>query len=106
MGGFGYLAVVIDLFSRCVIGWSLQRHQTTDVVLQARLMAVWRRKPKAKVLVHSDQGSHFTSMEWAAFLKLHNLEHSMSRRENCHDNAMAESFFSLLKRERIHRKTY
>ncbi|ADZ68958.1 Integrase catalytic region [Polymorphum gilvum SL003B-26A1] len=104
--GFAYLAVVIDLFSRRVIGWSLQSRQTTDVVLQALLMAVWRRKPKSRVLVHSDQGSQFTSMDWAAFLKHHNLEHSMSRRGNCHDNAVAESFFNLLKRERIRRRTY
>lgn len=55
--GFAYLAVVIDLFSRRVIGWSLQSQKTTNVVLQALLMAVWRRKPKSKVLVHSDQGS-------------------------------------------------
>ncbi len=104
--GFAYLAVVIDLFSRRVIGWSLQSRQTTDVVLQALLMAVWRRKPQTKVLIHSDQGSQFTSMDWAAFLRHHNLEHSMSRRGNCHDNAVAESFFNLLKRERIRRKTY
>jgi len=104
--GFAYLAVVIDLFSRRVIGWSLQSRQVTDVALQALLMAVWRRKPKTTVLVHSDQGSQFTSMDWAAFLKHHNLEHSMSRRGNCHDNALAESFFNLLKRERSRRKTY
>jgi putative transposase len=104
--GFAYLAVVIDLYSRRVIGWSMQSRQTTDVVLQALLMAVWRRKPKEKVLVHSDQGSQFTSMDWAAFLKHHNLVHSMSRRGNCHDNAVAESFFNLLKRERIRRKVY
>lgn len=55
--GFAYLAVVIDLFSRRVVGWSMQNRQTTDAVLQALLMAVWRRKPKAKVLIHSDQGS-------------------------------------------------
>ncbi len=104
--GFAYLAVVIDLYSRRVIGWSMQSRQTTDVVLQALLMAVWRRKPKEKVLVHSDQGSQFTSMDWASFLKHHNLVHSMSRRGNCHDNAVAESFFNLLKRERIRRKVY
>ena len=104
--GFSYLAVVIDLYARRVIGWSMQSRQTTDVVLQALLMAVWRRKPKNKVLIHSDQGSQFTSMDWALFLKHHNLEHSMSRRGNCHDNAVAESFFNLLKRERIRRKTY
>jgi len=69
-------------------------------------MAVWRRKPTNRVLIHSDQGSQFTSIEWASFLKQHNLEHSMSRRGNCHDNAVAESFFNLLKRERIRRRTY
>ena len=69
-------------------------------------MAVWRRKPTNKALVHSDQGSQFTSIDWASFLKHHNLKHSMSRRGNCHDNAVAESFFNLLKRERIRRRTY
>ena len=104
--GFAYLAVVIDLFSRRVVGWSLQSRQNTDVVLQALLMAVWRRKPKGSVIVHSDQGSQFTSGDWSSFLKQHSLVHSMSRRGNCHDNAVAESFFNLLKRERIRRKTY
>lgn len=104
--GFTYLVVVIDLYSRRIIGWAMQNRQPTDLVLQALLMAVWRRKPKSKVLIHSDQGSQFTSMDWASFLKHHNLEHSMSRRGNCHDNAVAESFFSLLKRERIRRRKY
>lgn len=104
--GFGYLAVVIDLYSRRVIGWSMQSRQTTDIVLQALLMAVWRRKPKEKVLVHSDQGSEFTSMDWASFLKHRNLVHSISRRGNRHDNAVAESFFNLRKRERKCRKVY
>ena len=104
--GFAYLAVVLDLFSRRVVGWAMQGRQTTNVVLQALLAAVWRRKPKNRLLVHSDQGSQFTSMEWASFLKHHNLEPSMSRRGNCHDNAVAESFFNLLKRERIRRKVY
>lgn len=104
--GFSYLAVVIDLYSRKVVGWAMQSRQPTDLVLQALLMAVWRRKPVDKVLIHSDQGSQFTSIDWAAFLKKHNLEHSMSRRANCHDNAVAESFFNLLKRERIRRRVY
>ena len=104
--GFSYLAVVIDLYSRRVVGWSMQNRQHTELVLQALLMAVWRRKPRNKVLIHSDQGSQFTSIDWAAFLKQHNLEHSMSRRGNCHDNAVAESFFNLLKRERIRRRMY
>ena len=104
--GFSYLAVVIDLYSRRVVGWSMQNRQITELVLQALMMAVWRRKPTNKVVIHSDQGSQFTSIEWASFLKQHNLEHSMSRRGNCHDNAVAESFFNLLKRERVRRRTY
>lgn len=104
--GFLYLAVVLDLFSRQVVGWSMQSRMDTDVVLKALLMAVWRRKPKQEVLIHSDQGSQFTGYEWQSFLKEHNLKASMSRRGNCHDNACAESFFQLLKRERIRRKVY
>jgi len=92
--GFASLAVVIDLYSRRVVGWSIQNRQTTDLVLQALLMAVWRRKPKNTVLIRSDQGSQFTSMDWASFLKAHNLEHSMSRRGNCHDNAVVESLLA------------
>ena len=84
----------------------MQSRQTTDVVLQALLMAVWRRKPKDQVLVHSDQGSRFTRMDWASFLKHYNLVDAMSRRGNCHDNAVAKSFFNLLKLERIRRKVY
>ena len=104
--GWLYLAVIIDLYSRRVIGWSMQSRMQMDLVLSALLMAVWRRKPKSKVIVHSDQGSQFTSLEWQAFLRTHNLEASMSRRGNCYDNAVAESFFHLLKSERIRRKTY
>ncbi len=104
--GWLYLCVVIDLFSRRVVGWSAQSRMTTDLALQALLMAVWRRKPEGQVTIHSDQGSQFTSREWQRFLSQHNLEPSMSRRGNCHDNAVAESFFQLLKRERIRRRTY
>jgi putative transposase len=104
--GWLYLCVIIDLYSRRVVGWSAQSRMTTDLALQALLMAVWRRKPDGKVMVHSDQGSQFTSREWQTFLRQHNLEASMSRRGNCHDNAVAESFFQLLKRERIRRRTY
>ncbi len=104
--GWLYLCVVIDLLSRRVVGWSAQSRMTTDLALQALLMAVWRRKPAGQVMVHSDQGSQFTSREWQTFLRQHNLVPSMSRRGNCHDNAVAESFFQLLKRERVRRKTY
>ena len=99
-----YLAVVVDLFSRKVIGWSMQSRITKEIVLDALLMAVWRRNPKKMVIVHSDQGSQYTNHDWQHFLKVNGLEGSMNRRGNCHDNAVAESFFQLLKRERVKRK--
>ena len=104
--GWLFLAVVIDLFSRQVIGWSMGPRMDRELAINALLMAVWRRQPQSTVLVHSDQGSQFSSYDWQAFLKAHNLQPSMSRRGNCHDNAVAESFFQLLKRERVRRKIY
>ncbi len=104
--GWLYLAVVLDLFSRQVIGWSMGSRIDTELVLNALLMALWRRQPKESVLVHSDQGCQFTGHDWQTFLRDHNLVSSMSRRGNCHDNAVAESFFQLLKRERIRRQIY
>lgn len=101
-----YLAVVIDLFSRHVGGWATRDRADAEVVVQALLSAVWRRKPRPGVLVHSDQGSVYTSDDWRKFLSAHGLVCSMSRRGNCHDNAPVESFFSLLKRERIRRRVY
>lgn len=104
--GWLYLAVVLDLFSRQIVGWSMSSRMQADLVLQALLMAVWRRRPEREVVVHSDQGTQYTSGDWRAFLRDHHLIPSMSRRGNCHDNAVAESFFSLLKRERIKRRIY
>jgi len=104
--GWLYLAVVLDLFSRQVIGWSMQSRIDRELVLNALLMAVWRRQPESEVIVHSDQGSQFSSHDWQSFLKAHNLVPSMSRRGNCYDNAVVESFFQLLKRERIRRRIY
>jgi len=104
--GWLYLAVVLDLFSRQIVGWSMQGQMDKELVVSALLMALWKRKPQQTVMIHSDQGSQFSSYEWQAFLKEHNLKQSMSRRGNCHDNAVVESFFQLLKRERIKRKTY
>lgn len=104
--GWLFLAAVLDLFSRQVIGWSMGPRMGRDLALNALLMAVWRRQPKQTVMVHSDQGSQFSSYDWQDFLKAHNLQQSMSRRGNCHDNAVAESFFQLLKRERIKRRVY
>lgn len=104
--GFAYLCVIIDLFSRRVVGWALCSRPTTELAVQALLSAIWKRKPAPGLLIHSDQGTQYTSREWAAFLREHGLQHSMSRRGNCHDNAVAESFFQLLKREKIRRQTY
>ena len=104
--GFLYLAVVLDLFSRQVVGWATRPTQHTDLALQALLAAVWRRKPSPGLLLHSDQGTQFTSEDWQSFLREHDIVCSMSRRGNCHDNAAMESFFQLLKRERIKRRIY
>lgn len=104
--GWLYLAAVLDLFSRQVIGWSMGSRMDRELALSALLMAVWRRQPQRTVMVHSAQGSQFSSYDWRDFLKAHNLEQSMGRRGNCHDNAVAESFFQLLKRERTRRRIY
>lgn len=89
-----------------IIGWSMQPTLARDIVLDALLMAVWRRKPKPPVIVHSDQGSRCGSDDWIRFCKAHKIDPSMSRRGNCWDNAVAESLFSSLKRERIRKKVY
>ena len=92
--GWLYLAVVLDLFSCQVIGWSMSSRIDRELAMNALLMAVWRRQPSNTVMVHSDQGSQFSSYDWRDFLDEHNLQQSMSRRGNCHDNAGAESFVS------------
>ena len=104
--GWLYLAVVIDLYSRAVIGWSMQSTMKTEMVLDALLMAVLRRRPKQSVIIHSDQGSQFGSDDFSRWCNEHHLVPSMSRRGNCYDNAVAESFFSSLKKERVKRKIY
>jgi len=104
--GWLYLTIVLDLFSRQIVGWSMKSSPKADLVIDALLMAIWRRKPEGKVLIHSDQGVQYTCSDWRSFVKDNNMELSMSRRGNCHDNAVAESFFSLLKTERIKRKVY
>lgn len=104
--GWLYLAVVLDLYSRRVIGWSMQRRMDRTLALNALLMSVRRRRPKGRVLVHSDQGSQYGSDDWIRFCRSHRLRPSMSRRGNCWDNAVAEAFFGSLKRERIRRRVY
>ena len=104
--GWLYLAVVLDLYSRKVIGWSMKPTLARELVLDALLMAVWRRKPAQPLIVHSDQGSQYGSDDWQRFCRSHQLQPSMSRRGNCWDNAVAESFFSSLKKERIRKRIY
>ncbi|WP_252293749.1 IS3 family transposase [Pantoea ananatis] len=101
-----YLAVVIDLFARNVVGWSMKPTLSRELALDALMMAVWRRKPDGEVIVHSDQGSQYGSDDWQRFCRANNLAPSMSRRGNCWDNAVAESFFSSLKKERIRKRIY
>ena len=103
--GWLYLAVVMDLYSRRIVGWSTKPTMAQELVLDAILMAVRRRKPK-HTLIHSDQGSQFGSDAWRRFCQAHHLEPSMSRRGNCWEHAVAESFFSSLKKERIKKRIY
>ncbi len=104
--GWLYLAVVLDLFSRQVIGWAMHPRQDCELVLQAVQMAVGQRTTSEAVVVHSDRGAQYTAHEFQVFLKTHGLVSSMSGVGNCYDNAVAESFFGLLKRERVHRRSY
>ena len=104
--GWLYLAVVIDLFSRRVVGWSMQSNMQTDIVLQALTMAVGQRLPGPGLLAHSDRGSQYTSDDYQRALRDHGIVCSMSGRGDCWDNAAVESFFATLKRELIYRRTW
>jgi len=103
--GWLYLAVVIDLFSRRIVGWSTRPTIHSELVLDAVLTAVRRRRPRG-TLIHSDQGTQYGSDAWRRFCRSHRLEPSMSRKGNCWDNAVAESFFGSLKKERIKKQIY
>lgn len=103
--GWLYLAVVLDLFSRRVVGWAVRPTIHRKIVLDAVMKALRSRRPR-KALIHSDQGSQYGSDAWRRFCKDNHLEPSMSRRGNCWDNAVAESFFSSLKKERIKKHIY
>lgn len=104
--GWLYLAVVVDLFARKVVGWSMKPSLSRELAMDALLMAVWRRNPAGSVLVHSDQGSQYGSDDFKRFCQANNLQPSMSRRANCWDYAVAESFVSSLKKERIRKRIY
>ena len=104
--GFLFLAVVMDLFARKIVGWAMDSKMTAELVLDALTMAYWRRKPTSKVMLHSDQGSQYGSRKCRKLLETLNMQASMSRRGNCWDNAVAESFFSNLKKEKVRRIKY
>jgi putative transposase len=96
--GWLYLAVVLDLYSRAVVGWSMKPTLATALALDALMMALWRRQPKQPVIIHSDQGSQFGSDVFTRWCKNNGLIPSMSRRGNCYDNAVAESIFKQLEK--------
>ena len=100
--GWLYLAVVIDLFSRAVVGWSMSSRITADLVNGAMRMALWKRKPAKGLIFHSDRGSQYASDSHRKLLNDHGFKASMSRKGDCWDNAVAESFFHTLKIELVH----
>lgn len=97
--GWLYLAILLDLYSRKIIGWSMSHRINKDLVLCALDMALVRRKPESEVLHHTDRGAIYTSNQYREKMQKHQVRASMSRKANCYDNAVAESFFSTLKNE-------
>lgn len=104
--GWLYLAVIIDLFSRAVIGWSMDSRMTASLVNNALLMAIWTRKPSKGLIFHSDRGSQYASDSYREILGNYGINASMSRKGDCWDNAVAESFFHTLKIELVHHCDY
>jgi len=104
--GWLYLAVVIDLYSRKVVGWSMGSRMKAQLVCDALMMAIWLRRPKAGLVVHSDRGTQYASKAYRRLLKAHGFIGSMSRKGDCWDNAVAESFFGSLKQERVQWRNY
>ena len=104
--GWLYLAVVIDLYSRAVIGWAMGERLTADLATQALTMALWRRKPRRGLLHHSDRGIQYAAGDYQRLLTTHGIDCSMSRKGNCWDNAVVESFFHTLKVELVHHRRY
>jgi len=103
--GWMYLAVYIDLYSRKVVGWAIDTHMRSELVETALKRALWNRKPPKGLMVHTDQGSQFISNNYRRLLKHWSIKQSMSRRGNCWDNAVIESFFKTLKTETIYQLT-
>ena len=104
--GWLYLAIVLDLYSRAVIGWSMSKHMKKQLVCDALLMALFKRKFPKGVVVHTDRGSQYCSDKYRTILNSNQLIGSMSRKGNCWDNSIAESFFHTLKIELIYENNY
>ena len=104
--GVMYLSVVLDLWSRAVIGWELQSSMTENLVIRSLIKAIKNRNPKAELIVHTDQGSQFRSVRYKHLLSENNLIQSMSYKGNCYDNAAVESFFASLKNELVYRMDF
>jgi len=104
--GWLYLAAILDAYSRCVVGWSLANHMRQGLVKNALVMALGRRRPQENLLHHSDRESQYTGSDYQALLKEAGITVSMSRKENCWDNAVMERFFGSLKSERVDSKKY
>ena len=104
--GWLYLAVIIDLYSRAVVGWAMHKRMRTALVTDALKMALMRRKVRSPLLLHSDQGSQYAATDYRSMLAANGMECSMSRKGNCWDNAVAESFFHTLKTELVHHEDY
>ncbi len=105
--GWLYLAVVIDLYARKVVGWSMSRRLTATLACDALRMALWHRRPERGQLIHhSDRGVQYASRAFRRLLKAYGIEGSMSRKGDCWDNAVVESFFGSLKSERVHWRSY
>ncbi len=104
--GWLYLAVVLDLFQRKIVGWSMSHRINKQVVMDALRMGIWRCRPESGLIFHSDRGSQYCSHDFLDLLKTHKMLSSMSRKGNCWDNAVAESFFGSLKTERVYITKY
>ncbi|WP_433722626.1 IS3 family transposase [Nocardia sp. CA-129566] len=104
--GWAYLATVIDLHNRAVIGWAIADHMRTGLVTDALDMAMARRRPPAGVIFHSDRGSQYTSREFADFCRKNGVRRSLGRTGSCFDNAVAESFFATYKKELVHTRPW
>lgn len=104
--GWLYLAVVMDLYSRKIVGWAMAPHMRAELVCSAMQLAVAQRQPEPGLIAHSDRGSQYAGSDYQALLARHGMQCSMSRKGNCWDNAVMERFFLNLKMERVWRKDY